>query len=148
MGGLQAFQLYIKQRMEKALQEENLQTITLPVSEVHWYEKGREILVEGKMFDIESYSIEGEIFTATGVFDEHETRVVEMLGHFGDDEQNNFIIKLLLLTQSFIAFTIFSFFISFWKHLSVINILFSPSYSSPFLMKQFPPPKTSLVSSF
>lgn len=102
-GGLQAFQQYIKHTVTERLESEVLVTLTLPVSKVQWMEEGREIMVAGKMFDIKTYSEKDGIFTLTGVFDERETAVMELLNHFNDKQQNNFIIQLLLLVQSFVV---------------------------------------------
>lgn len=141
MGGLQAFQSFIKMRVEIALEKSALLTIKLPADQVQWFEEGREILVDGKMFDIKSYSITDGLFTAQGIFDEKETEVVRMMGHFGEKEQQAFIIRLLLLSHCFLCII----FLSFKNNASVfIELLyqqFSINYHSPYLGLFFPPPK-------
>lgn len=145
MGGLQAFQFYIKQRMEASLESDALQTLTLPASEVHWYEEGREILIDGKMFDIKTYSITDGVFTAQGVFDEKETEVVKLLnGHWSDQQQTHFVVQLLLLSHCIILFTFY--FASFgvkaysYKPVSLVTLL----YNAPILSILSPPPKVFL----
>ena len=142
MGGLQAFQFYIKQRMEASLERDVLQTITLPAAEVQWYEEGREILVKGKMFDIKNYSITNGVFTAQGVFDEKETEIVKLLnGHWSDKQQTHVVVQLLLLSHCIILFSFYhvSFGVAaFWnKPISLIRLL----YTSPLLSIVSPPPK-------
>lgn len=142
MGGLQAFQFYIKQRMEASLETDALHTLTLKASEVKWYEEGREILVNGKMFDIKTYSIENGVFTAQGVFDEKETAIVNLLnGHWSDKEQTQVVVQLLLLSHCIIlfAFYLISFGVSIYRNkpVSLIHLL----YTSPLLSIVSPPPK-------
>jgi len=142
LGGLQAFQFYLKQRMEASLESGALQTLSLPASEVHWYEEGREILVEGKMFDIKTYAISNGVFTAQGVFDEEETEVMNLLnGHWSEKQQSHTVVQLLLLSHCIILFTffIFSFTVSVCnnKPLSFVTFL----YTSPLLSIISPPPK-------
>lgn len=142
MGGLQAFQFYIKLRVEASLERDALHIVTLPATEVHWYEEGREILVDGKMFDIKTYSITDGVFTAQGIFDEEETEIVQLLnGHWSDKEQTQVIVQLLLLSHCIILFGLFlvSFGISLHanKPASLIRLL----YTSPLLSIISPPPK-------
>jgi len=90
MGGLQAFQYHIKQKVDKAFAEKELQTIVLPENEVNWYEQGKEIMVNGKMFDLKAYSICKGVFTAIGVYDEEETGgAVEVDGDDDDDNDDD-----------------------------------------------------------
>ena len=146
MGGLQAFQFYIKQRMELTLEKSALTTISFPVSEVQWYEEGREVMVQGRMFDIKSYTINAGIFTAHGVYDDDETEVVNLLnGHWSDKQQTHVIIQLLLLSHCLImlALCIYSF---YWHFYIKKNFcLFSVRYSAAFLPVIIPPPKASLL---
>lgn len=65
--------------MKKQLEKEHLQTIRIPEKEVHWIKSGKEILVEGKMFDLESFSQENGYYRFTGLFDETETDLVNQL---------------------------------------------------------------------
>jgi len=102
-GSLQIFQQYIKYRATERLETETLVSITIPLNKVKWIEEGREIMADGKMFDIKSYSEKDGNLVAVGVYDEKETRVMELLNNFNDKQQNNFIINLFLLTQTFIA---------------------------------------------
>ena len=142
IAGLQTFQLYLRQRMEFSLKRNDLQTLTFSASKVQWVEEGREILVEGKMFDLKNYSIKDGVFTAQGVFDEKETKVVNLLhGHFTDFQQNFVVVKLLLLTQCFIALVYFSY--SFFSIPLLIKAPwgFMNNYLNPYLLISTPPPK-------
>ncbi|HYH16283.1 MAG TPA: hypothetical protein VD794_13735 [Flavisolibacter sp.] len=128
--------------MEASLDRDVLHIITLPASKVQWYEEGREILVDGKMFDIKTYSIQDGVFTAQGVFDEEETEVVKLLnGHWSDEQQTQSVIQLLLLSHCIILFTFYlvSFGVTIYRNkpASLVTLL----YSSPLLSIMSPPPK-------
>jgi len=141
MGGLQAFQYHIKQKVDKAFAEKELQTIVLPENEVNWYEQGKEIMVNGKMFDLKAYSICKGVFTAIGVYDEEETGVIALLGHFSEKDQSSFLLKLLLLSQCLLTFHFMTFScciaLSLLKHKQHLKL----TILNPYLGMIFPPPK-------
>lgn len=73
---LQIQKLVIKHEMAERLEEQNLQTIKLPADKVHWYEEDKEIIVEGKLFDVKSFTQQpDDTFLFTGLFDEEETDI-------------------------------------------------------------------------
>ncbi|MGZ5285776.1 MAG: hypothetical protein ACXWB9_01260 [Flavisolibacter sp.] len=99
-GGLQLFQVYLKHRAEKRLDTETLADLKFPLHTVQWVEEGREIKVDGKMYDLESYHEAGGFLYGKGVHDEHESQVMNLLSDFNEKDQDNFIIRVLLLSQS------------------------------------------------
>lgn len=58
--------------MEEKLEHEVLETIKLNADDVVWMDK-HEIWVNEKMFDIHSFTVEDNIYTFTGLYDEEET---------------------------------------------------------------------------
>ncbi|HEX7904352.1 MAG TPA: hypothetical protein VF487_10765 [Chitinophagaceae bacterium] len=64
----------IRHRMKEKL-EENIPpyTICIPDNEINWIEKGEEIWVNGKLFDIKTSRHKNGIITFTGLYDENET---------------------------------------------------------------------------
>lgn len=66
----------IREKMEKKLQTEKLQTIVLPEEKVIWMDK-HEIWVNEHMFDIHSKKLENGVYTFTGLYDEDETELVK-----------------------------------------------------------------------
>lgn len=102
-GGLQLFQVYLKYRAEHRLETEVLQTLSVPEHKVHWIEEGREFMVDGRMFDLKSYSVKNGILTAWGVFDEEETQAMALLNHFNDRQQDLLIIRLLWFAQCLVV---------------------------------------------
>lgn len=109
--GLQLFQFYLKGRAEERLEEEALVSISVPLSKVTWVEEGREVRIDGEMFDLKNWEEENRTFTALGVWDEKETAVMELLGNFNDEEQTGLVIRMLLVLQT-LAFVISASFVS------------------------------------
>jgi hypothetical protein len=102
-GGLQLFQVYLKYRAEHRLETEVLQTLSVPEHKVQWVEEGREFMVDGRMFDLKSYSVKNGILTAWGVFDEEETKAMALLNNFNEKQQDLLIIRLLWFTQCLVV---------------------------------------------
>jgi hypothetical protein len=142
MGGLQAFQAIIRQRMERSLDKEVLTTISLPATSVVWYEEGREIRVEGRMFDIKTFSIKDGIFTAQGVYDDDETEVVNLMnGHWSEQDGQHLIVQLLVLSHCILAIQLFRFLFKTFSLRSVLAAAFLAFYPAPVLPITAPPPR-------
>lgn len=122
-GGLQLFQVYLKHRAEQRLQTETIFDLSFPLHKVKWVEEGREIMVDGKMYDLQSYHEEGGMLIAKGIYDEHESRVMNVLHNFNEKDQNQLIIRVLLLIQIF----------------SVIVHTLAPIFQPGLLQKYFQP---------
>ena len=96
-------QQVIRHQMLEKLEEQKLHSITLPAGEVHWVKKGKEIRVQGKMFDVKTVSEKNGQFTFTGLFDEEETELVRNLEqdiHHKNDQGHQLLIQLLQWMQS------------------------------------------------
>ncbi len=146
MSGLQLFQAAIRQRMEHALDKEALTTISLPAGEVVWYEEGREVMVEGRMFDIKTYEIKDGVFTAQGIYDEAETRVVALMkGHWSEAQQSHLVVQLLLLSHCIIllSFLVYTFGLPLFRN--SLHSLLAHNYHSPLLAILAPPPKALFI---
>jgi hypothetical protein len=65
--------------MLEALEHAALQTITVNTSSIKWIEKNREALVNGKLFDVKSYSINNNTITLIGLYDEREQDIINDL---------------------------------------------------------------------
>lgn len=64
-----------QKHMEEELENSQLQTITLPHSELNWYKPNKEVIIEGKLFDVKKFQQEGNTVILTGLFDEKETEI-------------------------------------------------------------------------
>lgn len=68
----------IQHKMMEKLERQSLHTITLAAGDVRWINK-KEIWVNGKMFDVKSFSINGRQYEFMGLFDDEETDLAEQL---------------------------------------------------------------------
>lgn len=66
------------QRNEK-FSKEILQTITVSTSAIYWVKPEKEILFNGKLFDVKSYTKNGNSISLTGFFDDKEDRLVQQI---------------------------------------------------------------------
>lgn len=83
--------IHLKQKkisrvMEDKLISGVLHTITLDKKEVHWIKPGKEIMFNGRMFDVKSVSIQNNTITLSGLFDDDETVLMEQVRK---DHENN-----------------------------------------------------------
>jgi hypothetical protein len=66
------------QRNEK-FSKEILQTITVSSAAIYWVKPGKEILFNGKLFDVKSYVKKGNSISLTGFFDDKEDKLVQQI---------------------------------------------------------------------
>lgn len=76
---LQGLQLYVRHQLKERLAKEASVHLALPAGELVWVKMGREILVDGKMFDITFIRYEGNTALVTGIFDHKETGIMHAL---------------------------------------------------------------------
>lgn len=69
-----------QKHMEEELESQHLQTISIPQSDLRWYNLNKEAIVEGKLFDVKEFHQEGATVFLTGLFDEKETEIKHNLG--------------------------------------------------------------------
>ena len=53
-----------------------LQTITIAKENLHWVKKGKEVIIDGKYFDVKSYTTDGDKIMLTGFYDSPEDKLV------------------------------------------------------------------------
>lgn len=68
----------MKQQLKTAL----LQTVVVPARDVKWIKKGKEILVNGQMFDVKTSVKSGENIVFTGLYDKDEQKLHKNLKGF------------------------------------------------------------------
>ena len=80
--------------MKEELEKGMLQRITISKDDLHWVEQGKEILVNGKMFDVEDLVHEGNYVTVTGLYDEDETSLISILNRLQSENSrgNNHLL--------------------------------------------------------
>jgi hypothetical protein len=60
---------------EERFEKEMLQTISVATESIYWVEPGKEALINGRLFDVESYRTEGSNLSLTGFFDDEEEEI-------------------------------------------------------------------------
>jgi hypothetical protein len=90
----------IRHIMLERLEKENVQTLYIPAAEFKWFKKDREILVNGKMFDVKSVNLTGNVYTVKGIFDDLETELNTKLEKSAENKNaannNNVIYQVCL----------------------------------------------------
>jgi hypothetical protein len=78
-------QQIIHYQIDERMHEEILQTITLSSKTIIWIKPGKEVLVNGKLFDVKTIKTQGAGITLTGYFDDKEDilvdQIVKLTGH-------------------------------------------------------------------
>lgn len=84
-------QLIVRYEMTEKLEYAQMQTIEIPASSVRWYEKDREIIVDGHLFDVKSFEkIPGkDILRFTGLFDVEEDEIKKKVKNLLEQQENN-----------------------------------------------------------
>jgi hypothetical protein len=59
--------------MLEKLEHSQLKQITLHNDAVHWYKQGKEVMVDSKLFDVHSFSVQNDSTVLKGLFDDEET---------------------------------------------------------------------------
>lgn len=84
--------------MKEKMETEKLQIISISNSEIQWAKPSKEILVEGKMFDIKSFELKDGYTIFKGLFDDDETILKQKLKKNSEKNQKS---QTQLLTQLF-----------------------------------------------
>jgi hypothetical protein len=94
----------IQHSMKKQLESKMLCTITLAKKDVHWLNEGKEILINGRMFDVKNFQPAGyDKISFTGLYDNDETLLVNTINKNQQSENNNggkLLAQLFQLLQS------------------------------------------------
>ncbi len=84
---LQVSEIINRHQMMERLEEEALQTISIPLQELIWVKKGKEILVGNKRFDVKEIVLKKNMAVVTGLFDEEEEALVKKLNKQHSSQQ-------------------------------------------------------------
>jgi len=93
----------IRHKMKVRLEAKVLHTISIPEHDVIWMKNGKEIYVNGKMFDIKSFHINDGVYVFKGLYDDEETVLREQLQKEQESNSTNSkqLTRLFQLLQSF-----------------------------------------------
>lgn len=139
---LQGAQLVLKQTAAARMKVELLQTIHIPADEVVWEKEGKEVVLDGKMFDIRDYTLSNGILSATGFFDEEETGILHFLAeHATGKNAGRSLLQLLLFAQCFVAGIGWFPALLFWTLRQKKNSLYHTLHADAVLLLLVPPPR-------
>ncbi|MBK8611457.1 MAG: hypothetical protein IPL84_16350 [Chitinophagaceae bacterium] len=92
------------------------QTVSVPVNNIEWVKKGKEVIINGKYFDVSSYTTVGDQVLLTGYFDQKEDKIVshikKVFHQSGQSESPytqsavKYIFLLVYTTHTEAAFTV------------------------------------------
>lgn len=93
-----SFQLFEhKEQMERKILEVESIELKVPASSISWEMGGKEIRINGKLFDLLSIEFDGNFAYCKGIFDEEEelleARLEQLLQHTSDGARNRNLSK-------------------------------------------------------
>lgn len=128
----------MKEKAETSL----LHKISLNESEVRWVKYGKEILINGQLFDIKSYIIQNGVATFSGLFDNEETALLDQIKK---DHQNNTggkqLVQLFKLFQNLYNSGVEPDSFTKLSQKKKYHTAYSSSLLTPFISKFSPPPQ-------
>lgn len=109
---MQVLQLHIQHKAEERLEKQSLQTIEVALHNVQWEKLGKEINIEGELFDVKSFFTTRDKIVLRGLWDRKETIIRNLLKKQAGSHRGG-IIHLLLLSGFFSAVVFYILLISF-----------------------------------
>ena len=86
----------VRREMKERLERQALTTVRIHNNSVYWIEKGKEILVNDRMFDIKSIVQDGDYVEFSGLYDDEEKAIeARMEKHTEENSSSTKILKLL-----------------------------------------------------
>ena len=76
---LQVKQKIVRHEMLEKLERSHLQRISIATDRIQWYEEDKEIIVDGKMFDIKSSKVVNDSTIFYGLYDHEETSLKQQV---------------------------------------------------------------------
>lgn len=76
-------------------------TLSLTVAGATWHKKNRELLVDGKLFDVKQWRQTNGMLTVTGFYDDDETRFLSLLLQLTSPAQQATVLHFFLILQCF-----------------------------------------------
>ena len=96
----------VQHQMEEKIERSLLQTIVAKKGSFTWIKMNKEILINGKMFDVKSYKTNVEETTFKGLYDEDEKKIVQDINELSSEKNEPLqptlqLLKVLLATYTF-----------------------------------------------
>jgi hypothetical protein len=90
---------FVQVEMRQELKHKLLVTLQIPADKIQWYKKGKEIIVEGSLFDVKSITYKNGLATVKGLYDKKEKEINKQIEKANNESQNNTLnttlVKLL-----------------------------------------------------
>ena len=94
-------QQIIRNEMKEKLEQQSLHTIALTSKDFLWMDEGKEIMIDGNMFDVHSYTQKKGTYFFIGLFDKEETILVQQLEKTTDHTgENKMLSRFFQFLQS------------------------------------------------
>lgn len=90
---------FLKMDAGERMENSHLQTIRIPLSAVHWIKKGKEILINKRLFDVKEYNNNDCDLVLTGIFDDEETALDKSVDDLWQQQQDKPGILLIKCFQ-------------------------------------------------
>ncbi|MEP7107482.1 MAG: hypothetical protein ABI760_05855 [Ferruginibacter sp.] len=91
-------QTILLHEMEERLENGSLQTITVKQADIYWLKKNKEVIIDGKLFDVKSFTITDNKIMLTGIFDVDEDELEkEFAGMMHQKKDNSVPFNQLIL---------------------------------------------------
>jgi hypothetical protein len=139
---LQGLQWHARHEAEERMEREAMVTVTIPVQDLRWHKKGKEVVIDGKLFDVKTLRQTGGQIVLTGLFDDAETAIVDLLEQQASHSKQSYgITYLFVLLLQFVAIQGIFILISYRVAQPAACAKPLPFYISPFLGIAAPPPR-------
>jgi hypothetical protein len=80
----------LHRHMREELKKGDLVTVYIPKNEIHWFKRGKElILPNGRAFDVQSYTVSGDFYSVTGLYDDKEIELARKQQQGEDNTGSN-----------------------------------------------------------
>ncbi len=86
-------------QITEQLEQSALTNVSMNIGKLVWVNKGKEIRIDGKLFDVKSYSISGNTVTLKGLYDIIEDEICKQVKAVKNAQKNNPGLPQLLLVQ-------------------------------------------------
>lgn len=143
-------QFQVREEMEEKLEHEKLQELQIAVAEIQWYKEGKEILINGSLFDIKTMEVKEGIAFISGLYDKQESVIKDQLKSLQqkqEKEQNTGKIAYKWTSQTLYSISIDLSFEALLPEKAEGNVFKLPHFPESFLHIVLPPPDAMVLNS-
>ena len=98
---LQGRQWYVQHQVKEKMERASLHTVFIKQDEIRWIKPGKELRIQGKLFDVKHLVVRHDGLQVTGLYDEEEEAIEALLSRQHGSSKSLF--QVLLLSQMFIS---------------------------------------------